>query len=354
MSIFAEKLAEAQAITAFPPLKGGIEYAPDPTFKMMIVDAAITAKGPQPKAVWSPLVDPPTGYLQDAADTEFDPVALAPIAESEQLRQQHWLVNRQSVAAYHADSRWQNLFDVESMTGLVLVIATGPSLGNLPAGLLERAHSAGAVLIGVNQVADYVDPTLLDYLVVMSPRADAAWWIDKSFGCTRKVAFVGTNPMITWGASRALHWFNMAQPGCPWFRESWTNYPGLPLLQSGNSVAVQAYNLACRVPGVKRIAMLGVDLSYPGGMARPGQADKSTLGFSAPEICGGRVKTETNLYATVLALTGLAAFAAGAGIETHNATGRGLLGTIEMQGTSGRDLSIKTSSLEDLLKESKA
>lgn len=350
-SILNERQAEARALVAYPPLRGGLEYLPEPDFKMMITDATQTSKGPQPRIVWSPLVDPPTSYLREMVKTEYDPIANSNISKTEPIRQRNWLVSRKAVGAYHAGEGHKTLYNTKTTNGLVVVLGTGPSLGNIDPSLLRLADTSGAVLIGVNQIADYTNPTLLDYLVVMSPRADATWWLGRSYSWTRKVAFIGTNPLIADGDHKALHWFNMPQPGCHWFRESWVKYPRLPLFQSGNSVATQAYQLACRIPGVKRIAMCGVDLSYPAGMARPGVKDESTLGFDAPEVCGGRVKTEPNLYATTLALTGLAAFAAGEGIETYNATNRGLLGTITMQSKSGADLSIKTKKLEQLLEE---
>lgn len=224
------------------------------------------------------------------------------------------------------------------MSGLAVVLGSGPSLAGIVKHL-PRLKEAGAIVIGVNQVPDYVAPELLDYYVCLSPAARREWWERPGFARVTKVAYIGCCPSISFGPAAAIFWYGLLDG-------HWTNREAmrswlLEWFQSGRTVATPALQFAARLPGVRRIALAGFDLSYPGGLQRPGQDAAGLAEFTAADLHGQPVGTDRFFFQDALRLSVMAAFLKLNGIEVVNAGGRGLLGSFRIRAADGRDLTIQ-------------
>lgn len=346
-------LAEARALAAFPPFEKYAEDVDGTGWRAAIVGATADGHGGWlHHMVGDPAKEPPQALL-DRLAAEAPHAVLYGGEESERLRCRHYAVNRPSIEEYARSLRRQNLYDAgPGFNGLAVVVGTGPSLAGQNEDI-ARARAAGAAIIGINQVCDYLDSQLLDYYVVMTPRADPAWWMRDGLEGAKKVAFVGVNPFIAQGAHRELHWFSMACPGTPWFTDAWRRSPLLPLLSPGASVVMPAFSLACRLRGVTDVALVGIDLSYPQGLERPGHEDSTRLGFMVPDVVGFPVKTNRQLWGAFLSLTAAASFRIGAGLRVWNSGCQGLLGSVGLTTQSGKDASIGVLPLAEILCEEK-
>lgn len=345
------RLAEARAMVAFPPFEKYAEHPNNPDWRAVIVGAtADGAGGWLHHLVYDPAKEPPRDLLDTwAADAPH--AAVYGGDESERLRCKHYAINRPAIEEYSGSLRPQNLYDPgPDFSGLAVVVGTGPSLAG-QAELLWKARQAGAAIIGLNQVADYLDSRMFDYYVVMTPRAEPIWWLRDGMPSAKKLAFIGVNPYIAQGEHRELHWFSMGCPGTPWFTDAWRRSPRLPLLSPGASVVMPAFSLACRLRGVTDVALVGIDLSYHGGLERPGHEDSTKLGFMVPDVAGRPVKTNRQLWGAFLSLTAAASFRVAAGVRVWNAGGQGLLGSVALAMPDGRDASIKVRGIEDLIRK---
>lgn len=341
MNAWTERQRHADAWTKLRPLTSGFKFAGVPC---LVTGADPTPAGPQPRFIWDPCTAPPADFLAELL-AEKPRAADYGGEESAALRLAHWRQNRR--AATCRPLNWRAVTDGAPRNGLAVIVGTGPSLTAEAVHGLQTLAASGAALIGVNTVGDYLPLELLTHYMIMSPRGRADWWQRPGLNQVCKLAFVGAP--VGPDPPEDIVWFNQATPGDPVFAEAFRELPVLLLLQAGASVAVPAFGLACRLPGVRAIAFVGVDLSCPGGMARPDQRDESPLGFLCHDCRGEVVKTTEQLFAAALTLSGLALFARGRGLRVINAGGQGLLGSFPLRSPDGRDLSIEVAPLDSLI-----
>lgn len=345
MDTLERDLVNAQAMVAYPPLKHQAVFDEYDGFRVWITGGCATAEGPQPYTVWDPRVDPPRPWLEVEADCpDVDGVRLAGMEDTWKLLEANWQENRRNLAPRPGQV---GLFEGYEDAEVAVIIGCGPSLRG-KGDLLSAARRAGAVLIGMN-AADVHCLEIFDYLVCHTPRARGEWFGNPLLAGTRRFLGVGVAPCAAEGAAEGVYWFNIVQPGTKFYREALAC--DLPVLGGCPTVIGYAYWLAARLPKVKRIAMVGCDLSWkPGGRYYVGgSGDPYPVGRLMPDCRGETVKTLDSYWRSLLDITAMAGFMREHDVATYNA-GDGLPGCITVTSKSrGEFKPIEVKPLEEIL-----
>lgn len=302
---------------------------------------------PMPEVAWDPRMYPADSALASLAGQWPGPMPEPDPETTLGLHVLNYLSNLPAVQEYCAREGERALLGARPLNGLVLVLGSGPSLAAV-ADEVRKAKASGAVIVAVNQVPTYIDPTLIDYYVVMSPRAVTAWWTDRDLRNARTFAFVGAPVAIQAAEHRQLHWFAHLDGG-PVAKDVHARFPALPLVQAGQTVATPAFWLAAQLGGVRRIALAGFDLSFPDGMERPDRAVTGRERFRLRGLGNALVTTDGPLFLDAVRLSLFSAFLAERRIQVYNVGGQGLLGSMQIRAADGRDLSIRCATLGALL-----
>lgn len=268
-------------------------------------------------------------------------------AETDRVRDANWLVNKPRVLEYYARRPWERPdFWPQSASGVVYLLASGPSLACALPVLPKIRHGC---IVAVNEVADYLDPALIDRYVLHSPFSPPKWWRGRKFKgpCA---AYVGCSAPEDAPFPAGVEWYNFAMPSnALLWRESLELVPDLPFLNQAKVVSAMAFSLACRAPGLRMIVLVGCDCSYPGGFEYPGKIDRSPTGFNVRGVDGRPVKTTETFYDAFVSLTSYAAYMTDRGVRVVNASCVGLLGTVEIPSPGGKRSRIEAIPLEEIV-----
>lgn len=295
---------------------------------------------PLPEIAWDPACLPAPPALDElAAQWTAPPPEYRGDEDTLGLHWRNYQANLPQIEPFH----W-----LPPRAELAIVVGSGPSLAGQAELVAKAKHDRGAYVIAVNQVPRYIDPHLIDRYVLISPRADPAWWAGADLRHAVVSAFVGVPAAASRIQCRGIEWF-LHLDGGPVVADAHYRMPMLPIVQAGQTVATAAFTFAARLGGIHRILMLGFDLSFPAGLERPGQAVGERELFRVRDVRGELVTTEVAMFQDAVRLSVMAAFLRARGVGVVNVGGQGLLGSIGITAADRRDLTIGNVPLADFL-----